>query len=189
LWSATGNSSHELGRNAAKKRESPSPQAMASGDRAVLCKYHSGAIRGPRNLTSRRPFRGGHPGSCPRPAVHTRSIGTGVALQALVSEETRRSKPMKSRHHGPMHRSKRPRPEGVALACPAKRGVGRREGPVGAVFVIGTPRGGGVRGESPAGASLGVNDQSNNLLCLSSRSSCSRMYFRTTSSSRPTVLT
>ena len=51
------------------------------------------------------------------------------------------------------------------------------------------PAGGGVREESPAGACLGVNDQSNNLLCFSSRSSCSRMYFRTISSSRPTVLT
>ena len=84
---------------------------------------------------------------------------------------------------------KRPLPEGVALACPAKRGVGRREGPVGAAFVIGAPRGGGVREEIPAGACLGVNDQSNNLTCLSSRSSCSRMHFRTISSSRPSVLT
>ena len=75
------------------------------------------------------------------------------------------------------------------MACPAKRGVARREGPVGAAFVIGAPRGGGVREEIPAGACLGVNDQSNNLTCLSSRSSCSRMHFRTISSSRPSVLT
>ncbi len=45
-------------------------------------------------------------------------------------------------HREPGQESKRPRPEGVALACPAKRGVGRREGPVGAVLVSGAPRGG-----------------------------------------------
>ena len=86
--------------------------------------------------------------------VLRRFVG-GDSLRSSATHEKMKSVTSKQRLSPPRPFSKRPRPEGVALACPAKRGVGRREGPVGAVFVIRTPRGGGVRGESPAGACLG----------------------------------
>jgi hypothetical protein len=71
----------------------------------------------------------------------------------------------------------RPRLEGVALACPAQRGEPRIRRPRLGPIASGKPR---------RGLTIGY---SNNLLCWRSLSSCSRMYFRTDPSSRPTVLT
>lgn len=66
--------------------------------------------------------------------------------------------------------SKQPRLEAVALACPVKRGGYVRESPAGAGLVSGSVL-------------------SNSCPCSSSHFSCSRIYFRTVASSRPTVLT